>query len=84
MHLLVNCIERGHIKQLTPYARLIGCHHRDNPPDSGGRSLAASRDRHPFIRRLDEGIGIMIDDAITVEIMSFIGKSLDVILKQRV
>ena len=74
VHFVVNGIQRGHVEQTAPDTGLIGRHHHTIIGlHHQGNRLQASRYGLPFVRTLDELIGIVIDDTVAVENNEFHG-----------
>jgi hypothetical protein len=68
VHSFVDRIERRDIEQPAPDARLIGC---DDDAITGvvqaRDCLETAGDRAPLVRRLDELIAVMVDDAVAIQ-----------------
>jgi hypothetical protein len=68
VHLFMDAVQRIHIEQRTPNARLIGRnHHLVAALVELGDGFQAAGNRLPFRRALDELGGIDVDDAVAVE-----------------
>ena len=67
-HLVVDRIEGCHVKQTTPDAGLVGCHHDAKAVLVQTRNgLNGTVDRLPFLGRFDEVIAVVINHAIAVK-----------------
>ena len=68
VHLLVDRVQHRHVEQAAADARLVG---RDDDAIAGvveaRDRLEAARARAPLVRRLDELVAVVVDDAVAVE-----------------
>ena len=68
VHAGVDGIEGGHVEQTPAHAGLIGRHHdAEARLVQAGDGLQAARDGIPLLRTLDELVGVVVDDPVTVE-----------------
>src|SRR5690606_367569 len=65
-------IEGIHAEQAPGDAGLVAGHH-DPPAGLGqaGDGVQAARQRYPFVGMLDEGVAVIVDDAVAVEYGGF-------------
>jgi hypothetical protein len=77
-HLVVDGIQGVHVEQAAPDARLVGRHHHAIAPlRQAGDRLQAAGQRTPLVRRLDELVAVVVDDAVAVEDDQLHAESLD-------
>jgi len=68
VHLVVDGVQRIHVEQPARDARLVGRdHHAVARLRQPGDRLQTAGNGLPFVRRLDETLGVEIDDAVAVE-----------------
>ncbi len=68
VHFAMDGVERAHVEQAPPNARLIGGHrHMPALVVQPGNGLQAAGNGHPLVGRLDEIVAVLVDDAVAVE-----------------
>jgi hypothetical protein len=78
VHLFVDAVQRIHVEQAAPDARLVGGdHHAVAALVELGDGFQTARNRLPLRRVLDELGGIEVDDAVAVEDDEFHAESLE-------
>src|SRR5690242_9545957 len=67
-HLVIDGIERAHIEQAPTNTGLVGCNHYPIARLGKMRNgFQAAWNGFPFIRRLDTGRAVIIDDTVAIE-----------------